>query len=308
MHVPVLLKEVISYLDPQPNENFVDGTFGEGGHSLAILENTSPAGKILGIETDKEMCARWLARKFQIPKSPSTPSSGPRGKFQRVILVNDNFVNLKKVVKEKKFGPISGVLLDLGISSWHLEESQKGFSFLRNEFLMMRLDGDKSKLTAASIINHWPAAELERIFREYGEERFASKMAAAICSLRNRKPIETTWQLAEIIKRILPPAYEGGRIHPATRVFLALRIAVNRELENLERTLPQILEVLNKGGKICVITFNSLEDRIVKNFFKEQAREGRSKILTPKPVTPGLVEIKNNPRSRSAKLRAAAKV
>lgn len=290
MHIPVLLKEAMSCLDPQPNKNFIDCTLGEAGHSLAILEKIAPRGKVLGIEADSELYQKFLARK--IP---------------RLITVNDNFVNLKKIVKEKKFGPISGVLLDLGISSWHLEESQKGFSFLRNEPLMMRLDGDESKLTAASIINDWPADELERIFREYGEERFASKMAAAICSLRNRKPIETTWQLAEIIKRILPPAYEGGRIHPATRVFLALRIAVNRELENLERTLPQILEVLNKGGKICVITFNSLEDRIVKNFFKEQARQGRLKTLTPRPLTASLVEIKNNPRSRSAKLRAAAK-
>ncbi|MDP2927013.1 MAG: 16S rRNA (cytosine(1402)-N(4))-methyltransferase RsmH [bacterium] len=293
MHIPVLLKEVMSYLDPQPNENFIDGTFGEGGHSLAILEKIAPRGKILGLEADNDLYQRLLARKTQ-----------------RLIVVNDNFVNLKEIVKEKKFGPISGVLLDLGISSWHLEESQKGFSFLRNEPLMMRLDGDKSKLTAANIINDWPAAELERIFREYGEERFASKMAAAICSLRNRKPIETTWQLAEIIKRILPPSYEGGRIHPATRIFLALRIAVNRELENLERTLPQILEVLNKGGKICVITFNSLEDRIVKSFLAQEskAQPGRLKILTKKPVMAGVEEIKNNPRSRSAKLRAGIKI
>ncbi|MBI4359340.1 MAG: 16S rRNA (cytosine(1402)-N(4))-methyltransferase RsmH [Candidatus Nealsonbacteria bacterium] len=290
MHLPVLTKEVISYLDPQRNENFIDATFGEGGHAQSLLVKTRPRGKLLGIDQDPR----------QIEKGRQKPTD-------RLRLVNDNFVNLKKIVEKEKFADIDGIIFDLGLSSWHLEESAKGFSFLREEPLLMRLDGDPNQLTARDVVNHWPEKELERIFREYGEERWASGIAKLICARRIRKPIESTLQLARLVETACPRK-SLDRIHPATRTFLALRICVNRELENLERALPQALEVLKKRGRLLVISFHSLEDRRVKDFFREQVKLGRLKILTPKPVTPGPVEIKSNPRSRSAKLRAGMKI
>lgn len=294
MHVPVLLKEVIDCLNPGPDENFVDCTLGEAGHSLAILEKNRPRGKVLGIERDPEILTNT---KYKILDT--------RYK-NRLVLVNDNFANLKEIVEKEKFGQVSGILLDLGISSWHLQESNRGFSFLKNEPLMMNLD-DKSQ-TAKEILNSWAKEDLERIFREYGQERFAKKISERICLARRAKPIETTLQLTEIIKRSVPANYERGRINPATRIFLALRIAVNQELENLEKTLPQTLEVLEKNGKVLVISFNSLEDGLVKRFFREKEKQGTIKILTKKPVVAGKKELKINPRSRSAKLRAAQKL
>jgi len=288
MHAPVLLKEVISCLDPRPDENFVDATLGEAGHSLAILEKNRPEGKVLGIERDPEILKKLESRQ------------------ERLITVCENFVNLKKIVKDQKFTNISGALLDLGISSWHLQEANRGFSFLKNELLMMNLD-DKG-LTAKEIVNSWAKEDLERIFSQYGQERFAKRISERICLARRAKPIETTWQLAEIIKRSVPRNYERGRINPATRIFLALRIAVNEELENLEKTLPQALEVIEKNGKILVISFNSLEDGLVKRFFKEKEKQGVIKILTKKPIVASQEELKINPRSRSAKLRVAQKL
>lgn len=295
MHIPVLLKEVIQYLDPKPNENFIDCTFGLGGHSLAILEKNGPRGKVLGIEADQNLCG--------ILNQQSTINN----QQNRLILVNDNFTNLKEIVKQENFGPISGILLDLGISSWHLESSGRGFTFLKDEPLDMRL-GNEDKLTAEEIINNWPEQELEKIFKEYGEERFAKAIAANICKIRIAKPIKSTFRLAEIIRKSVPGNYEKGRIHPATRIFLALRIATNQELDNLQKVLPQAVEALKRGGKIAVISFNSLEDRIIKNFLKDKADNGLVRIITKKPISAGRQEIINNPRSRSAKLRVAEKL
>jgi 16S rRNA (cytosine1402-N4)-methyltransferase len=294
MHVPVLLKEVISCLDPKPDENFIDCTFGQGGHAKAILEKTAPNGKLLGIERDQEILTDT---RYKILDTEYK---------NRLILVNENFANLKSIIEKERFRQVSGILLDLGISSWHLQESNRGFSFLKNEPLMMNLD-DKGQ-TAKEILNSWAKEDLERIFREYGQERFAKRIAERICLARRAKPIETTLQLAEIIKRSVPSNYERGRINPATRIFLALRIAVNQELENLRKTLPQTLEVLEKNGKVLVISFNSLEDGLVKRFFKEKEKQGIIKILTKKPIVAGQEELKINPRSRSAKLRAAQKL
>ncbi|MDP2930178.1 MAG: 16S rRNA (cytosine(1402)-N(4))-methyltransferase RsmH [bacterium] len=295
MHIPVLLKEVIQYLDPKPNENFIDCTFGLGGHSLAILEKNGPRGKVLGIEADQNLCG--------ILNQQSTINN----QQNRLILVNDNFTNLKEIVKQENFGPISGILLDLGISSWHLESSGRGFTFLKDEPLDMRL-GNENELTAEEIINNWPEQELEKIFKEYGEERFAKAIAANICKIRIAKPIKSTFRLAEIIRKSVPGNYEKGRIHPATRIFLALRIATNQELDNLQKVLPQTIEALKRGGKIAVISFNSLEDRIIKNFLKDKADNGLVRIITKKPISAGRQEIINNPRSRSAKLRVAEKL
>jgi len=290
MHIPVLQKEVIKYLEPKPNENFIDCTIGEGGHTLAILEKNAPKGKVLGIELDPELYKKLL-----------------KSDFDRLILVNDSFVNLKEITKKVKFRQVSGILFDLGMSSWHLEESGRGFSFLKNESLEMRYNPENS-LTAEKIVNYWSKSEIEKILWEYGEEKFSRKIAENIINFRQLKPVKTTFQLVEIIKKAIPSWYQHKKIHFATRTFQALRIAVNDELNNLEKALPQATEILKPGGKIVIISFHSLEDRIVKNFFKNKSEKGELKLLTKKPIRSTKEEIKINPRSRSAKLRAAEKL
>lgn len=294
VHIPVLQKEVLEYLNPKPNENFIDATIGNAGHTLTILERNIPAGKVLGIDADPEIIKNT---KYSIQNTVYK---------NRVILVCDNFANLKEIVKQEKFKSVQGILFDLGMSSWHLEESGRGFSFLKNESLDMRYN-PRNPLTAARIVNYYSSQEIEKILKEYGEERFAKKIAQKIIEIRKIKPIETTSQLAEIVKSATPHWYHRKKIHPATRTFQAIRIAVNDELNNLERALPQTLEILKPGGRLVVISFHSLEDRIIKNFLKEKAKENILKILTKKPINPSLGEIKINPRSRSAKLRAAQK-
>ncbi|MEA2113302.1 MAG: 16S rRNA (cytosine(1402)-N(4))-methyltransferase RsmH [Patescibacteria group bacterium] len=301
MHQPVLLKEVLEYLDPKAGENFIDGTFGFGGHSLRLLEMNKPgplrqssseaSGKVLGIELDADVVD--ILKKKPIDA--------------RLILVQGSFVDLKKIARENNFYPINGILLDVGMSSWQIEQSGRGFSFQRDEPLDMRSD-TKSELTAEEIINRWPEKELFKIFNEYGGERFARRIARLICRMRGNRRIKTTGQLVEIIKKAIPVSQRHKKIHFATRVFQALRIAVNSELENLEKALPQALEILEQGGRLAVISFHSLEDKIVKNFFSKEAKIGNLKILTDKPITPDYEEIKNNPRSRSARLRVAMKL
>ena len=321
MHIPVLQKEVLKYLDPKKNENFIDCTAGGGGHALAILGKNGPAGKVLGVETDPDLYKKLSSLKVK-----------------RLKLVRDSYVNLKGIVKKAKIRPISGILFDLGLSSWHLQESNRGFSFRRNEPLDMRYNSETraqnnfvlgrthkicapNPLTAEKIANFWSRQDIEKILREYGEERYASLIAEEIIKERSVKPIKKTFQLVDIIQKAVPERYLKGRIHFATRTFQALRIAVNNELNNLERALPQALEVLKKDGRLVVISFHSLEDRIAKNFFREKSAGKKNlfaegllkeelpliKILTKKPVTPSFKETKSNPRSRSAKLRAVIK-
>ena len=289
-HIPVLQKEVIQYLNPKSNENFIDGTVGQGGHAKDILKENGPNGKVLGIELDEKLYQQLR-----------------RQKIERLLLVNDSFANLKKIVKQTKFNEISGLLLDLGFSSWHLEESRKGFSFLRDEPLDMRYSIKQQNLTAGQIVNCWPPKNIELILKNYGEERFARPIAVHIVKFRKQKPITTTLQLVEAIRQSVPSWYHHKKIHFATRTFQALRIAVNNELDNLEKVLAQSRKVLVKGGRIVIISFHSLEDRIVKNFFREKKKEGALKILTKKPIGPSPKELKVNPHSRSAKLRAAIK-
>jgi 16S rRNA (cytosine1402-N4)-methyltransferase len=294
LHIPVLQKEILEYLDPKPNENFIDCTVNGGGHSLAILERILPKGKLLGIDWSPE-----LIKSFEFQISGSKVEGN-------VIPVCDNFANLKEIVQKQRFKKVSGILFDLGISSWHLAESGRGFSFSRKEPLDMRYN-PYHPVSAEKILNYWSREEIEKILREYGEERFAREISEKIIEARKIKPIKNTSQLVEIVKRALPVRYLGQKINPATRTFQALRIAVNDELANLQKVLPQAMEVLERNGRTAVISFQSLEDRIVKNFFKEGARNNSLKILTKKPVTPTGDEIKINPRSRSAKLRAAIK-
>jgi len=289
MHISVLKKEVLEYLNPKPSENFIDATVGQAGHSLSILEQNKPEGRVLGIELDQEVYKDLLAKNIK-----------------RLVLVNNSYLNLKEIVEKNKFKNISGILFDLGFSSWHLENSGRGFSFKRNEPLDMRYNALLNKLTAKEIVNNWTEKEIEKILKKYSQEKFAKRISKRIIEQRKLKPIKTTFDLIEIIKQSVPSWYQHKRIHFATKTFQALRIAVNDELNNLKEVLPQVLEILEKGGRLVVISFHSAEDRIIKNFLKENPKSLR--ILTKKPIRPNKSEIINNPRSRSAKLRAAVKI
>ncbi len=299
IHQPVLLKEVIEFLNPKPNENFIDATIGGGGHSGEILERIAPGGKVLGIDRNEEAIRRL---KLKIKKL---------GIEARLPLSNGNFANLKEIVKENNFWPISGILFDLGFSSDELENSGRGFSFLRDEPLVMRYEcnaqggAEKKFLTAMDVVNKCGEVDLEKIFKEYGGEKFSRRIARAVAEERKFRPINTTFDLVKIINKSVPKIYERGRIHPATRVFQSLRIFVNDELENLKKGLESSFEILPQGARMVVVSFHSLEDKMVKNSFKDKAADRKIKILTKKPITPSLREIKNNPRARSAKLRAA---
>jgi len=289
-HVPVLLKETLSYLDPKPGENFVDATVGAGGHTEEIVKMIAPYGKLLGIDLSKTAIDK-LNKKLS--KSGS-----------QVILARGNFSNIKKIAYNHTMDNIDGILADLGFSSDELVDPTLGLSFKLNAPLDMRLGGEGE--TAASIVNSYSADDLTKIIREYSEERFASQIAKAIVIARRKERILTTTALVEVIAGAVPKSYERGRIHPATRTFQALRIAVNNELENLKSFLEQSLDVLNSGGRIVIISFHSLEDRIVKRFFRKHL--DKFEILTKRPIQAGEEEIAKNPRARSAKLRAAKKL
>ncbi|MEK7562622.1 MAG: 16S rRNA (cytosine(1402)-N(4))-methyltransferase RsmH [Patescibacteria group bacterium] len=291
IHVPVLKKEVLEYLDPKSNENFVDCTVGEGGHTEIILEKTGPAGKVLGIDLDPqqvENCKLNLARFGD-----------------RAVIQNDSYINLKEITERKNFGLVNGILLDLGMSSAQLEGTDKGFSFQVDQGIDMRYNDNTGYFTAEKIVNEYPYEKLEEILREYGEEKFSKKIAKNIVEQRKQGRIKTTFELIEIIKDATHSAYWRGKIHYATRTFQALRIAVNDELHNLEKVLPQAISILAPKGKIVIISFHSLEDRIVKNFLRQAEKNKTIKILTKKPVIASLDEKKINARARSAKLRAA---
>jgi len=281
-HEPVLLAEVLNFLAPAPGKVIVDATVGTGGHAEALL---SFGAKVVGIDQDPES--------LRIATSRLSP-------FQdRFFPVQGNFRSLLALLRELGVDKVDGVLFDLGLSSWHLSQAERGFSFQKEGPLDMRMDPD-NPITAEKLVNELSERELARILWEYGEERYAERIAKAI--VKNR-PIKTTTELARIVAACYPPRLH--RIHPATRTFQALRIAVNDELSALAEALPQALEVLKPGGVICVISFHSLEDRIVKNFFRREAQVRRLSVLTKKPVRPSAEEISRNPRARSARLRAA---
>ena len=294
IHTPVLLKEVIESLDIKNNRVFVDATAGGGGHLQAILEKLPKNGKIIGLDQDEEMISR-LRKKFS--------------EDARLEFIRGNFRNLGDLLKNYR-GKIDGILYDLGLSSWQLEFSGRGFSFLRDEPLLMtfKAELEPADLTAEKIINDWNKTELENLIKKYGEERHAGRITKVIVEARKRKRIRRTGELVEIIKSAAPGNYEKGRLHPATRVFQALRLAVNDELDSLNEGLAGGWEILKNNGRIAVISFHSLEDRVVKNFFRDKKQKDEAKILTKKPIKPLPEEIRVNPRSRSAKLRAAQKI
>jgi 16S rRNA (cytosine1402-N4)-methyltransferase len=295
-HLPVLLEEVLNVLDCRSGRVYVDGTVGGGGHSREILERSSPAGKVIGLDWDEEALER--ARKNLSPFA---------GRFE---LRRANYRVCKSVLESLSIPGVDGVLLDLGVSSEQLESRDRGFSFRWDAPLDMRMS-QETMTTARDLVRKLPAAELETLLREFGEERWARRIARNIVRRRQKAPLRTTRELVEVIERSVPPQRRG--IHPATRTFQALRISVNEELNNLEAFLADAPEFLNSGGRLCIISYHSLEDRIVKNHFREWARGGGRKntpfaLLTPKPVVPSAEEISRNPRARSAKMRAIEKL
>lgn len=296
MHKPVLLNEIVSLLDPKPGEFFIDGTFGAGGHSKAILEKIGPTGKLLAMDWDKNV--------FKEYRTQNTEDRMQNTGFKFYV---GNYADLPEILKELKLPKADGFLLDLGFSSDQLEHSGRGFSFRKDEPLLMTYSDQRKPVS--QLLIELPEQEIADLIKNYGEERFAKKIAAAIKARMKKNPITTSGDLAEIIKMAVPKNYERGRIHPATRTFQALRIYANQELENLERLLKNLLEVVGPGGRVAIISFHSLEDRLVKNYFRDyamgKAKVGQLKIITPKPIVAGGAEIAANPRARSAKLRAA---
>jgi len=307
LHMPVMAEEVIDLLKPRPGGVYVDGTVGLGGHSAAILDIIQPDGLLVGIDRDKESLTQAGERlkKFS-------------GRFR---LGHDNYKNLPLTLSRLSIESVDGILLDLGVSSWQLLSADRGFSFQSDAMLDMRMDRTQSR-TAADIVNEAPENELADIIYQYGEERFSRRIAAAIVNEREIAPITRCAQLAGVVARVVPVRNRRS-IHPATRTFQALRIAVNDELAGLEEFLMDVVRFLKPRGRLVVIAFHSLEDRIVKRAFRKLAgqcvcdappelcrcnRLVSGKVLTLRPITPGLEELTVKPRARSARLRAAEKI
>lgn len=294
VHVPVLLEEIMEIFNPRPGEIYIDATMNGGGHSVAIAERINPGGVLIGLDLDCD-----LVKEAKLTR--------PELKIKFVPLC-ENYVNLRVIAGRYGVSMVDGIIFDLGFSSYHLEKSGRGFSFQKSEPLDMRYNTLNNELTAEKIINSWDEGAIETVLRQYGEERFARRIARGILQERKHKKITTTTELVAVIKKNVPYRYWKAKLNPSTRTFQALRIAVNKELENLEQALPQAAELLKPAGKLLVVSFHSLEDRIVKVFFKQIEKRGGFKILTPKPLVSSDEESAINPRARSAKLRAVQRI
>lgn len=309
-HKPVLLEECIKGLNIRTDGIYVDGTLGGAGHSEEILKKLGKNGLLIGIDQDRDAIDASYKRLSNVDTN---------GKF---IAIHANFENIRQILKEQKIKSVNGILLDLGVSSHQLDIGERGFRYLEDAPLDMRMDKNTG-FSAKDLVNTWSKEEITRIIREYGEEKWASRIAEFICEVRQHTRIETTMQLVDIIKSAVPAAARRDGSHPARRTFQAIRIAVNRELDVLERVLPEALECLVEGGRLCVITFHSLEDRIVKNFIRDKSGRCKCppsfpqcvcgavkelKAITTKPIIPTAEELKVNNRARSAKLRIAEKL
>jgi len=291
-HLPVLIEQVIEFLDPHPDGIYVDCTLGGAGHALKILERSSPTGRLIGIDRDGEAIEEAYLRLKPYES--------------RITLIHGNFSDLREILRELNIGKVDGILIDLGVSYQQLIDEKRGFSFQSEGPLDMRMDRTQRE-TAAKLINTLSRVELEGILRRYGEGRWGRKIAKAIVRHRQKTPIVTTTQLRDIISSAVlkPPR----RIHPATKAFQAIRIAVNDELNNLEKTIRDGVPLLKSGGRLCILSFHSLEDRIVKESFRQYEKPpGLITIITKKPIAPSKGEISENPRARSAKLRVAERV
>ena len=306
LHQPVLVAEAVEYLNPKPGDVIFDGTLGYGGHTSEICKRLKGQGFVIGCDLDPE-AIEYCRKKFA---------------GEPVKIVESNFYKIREILNEMGIEHINSVLFDLGVSSAQLDCGERGFSIMRNGPLNMRFDGTNTK-TVPDLLTKASEERLAEIFKQYGEERYSRRIAKAIKKALRETSIKTTGELSEIITRAIPGKARNLRIHPATRVFQALRIAVNDELESLRKVLPAAIDVLEPGGRIAAISYHSLEDRIVKQSFQEClgickcppgmpvcscGAEAKIRILTRKPVRPGQREIEENPRSRSAKLRAAEKL
>ncbi|TGE32671.1 16S rRNA (cytosine(1402)-N(4))-methyltransferase RsmH [Desulfosporosinus sp. Sb-LF] len=306
-HVTVLLEETVDAVVTNPSGRYVDCTLGGAGHSSMILGRLGSSGKLIGFDQD-DQAIRHAQELF--------------GQDERITLVNRNFESLEETLKELDLLPVDGILFDLGVSSPQLDEAERGFSYMQDAPLDMRMDPSRS-LNAREIVNSWSEEELAKVIWNYGEEKWSKRIAQFIVRARNEQPLETTGDLVQVIKAAVPSAVRRSGPHPAKRTFQAIRIAVNDELGVLDRVLDQALRCLDHGGRIGVITFHSLEDRIVKERMKSWLgrctcppelpicrceAKAMAKVLTRKPILPSEEEVEQNPRSRSAKLRVAEKI
>lgn len=294
-HVPVMLHEVIDYLKLAPGQVIVDATMGTGGHSLEILKKITPGGRLIGIDRDEDSLAICRQRLSEFEGS--------------CVFVHANFSDLDQVLEKLGIKNIDGIVFDLGISTYQLKDAQRGFSFQEEGPLDMRLD-KASYISAYDLVNNLNEDELSNMLWNFGQERWHNRIARLLIEERSLRPIATTKQLATLVMRAIPHRYRRSyyRIHPATRTFQAVRIAVNRELEILESAVKKAVAILNKQARICVISFHSLEDRVVKHTFRALDTDGVIDIITAKPLTPTLGEIDRNPSSRSSKLRVAQRI
>ncbi len=306
-HIPVLLREAVDGLNIKEDGIYVDGTLGGAGHSIEIVKRLT-GGKLIGIDQDLNA----ITKAKEVLKDD----------LDNVILVHDNYVNIENILSDLHIEKVDGILLDIGVSSHQLDEEERGFSYHKDAPLDMRMDKTKD-FTAWDVVNKYSERELERIIWDYGEERWAKRIAEFIVDERKVKPIDTTLQLVDVIKAAIPKKVRMEGHHPGKKTFQAIRIEVNGELDVLKASIPKMCRLLNKGGRIAIITFHSLEDRIVKETFKELNKdcicppeipicvcdkEKEIEIITRKPIVPTKIEIERNPRSRSSKLRIAERV
>ena len=295
LHVPVMLQEVLDYLRPAPGQIIVDATLGTGGHAIEILKRIIPQGKLIGIDRDENSLTICRQRLMEF-----------KDNFE---FVHGNFSDLDQILGNLGIEKIDGIVFDLGISSYQLHDAQRGFSFQEEGPLDMRLD-KSSYICAYDLVNNLNENEISAMLWNFGQERWHNRIAHLLVQERRNEPISTTKQLANLVMRAIPHRYRRSyyRIHPATRTFQAVRIAVNRELEILEDTIKKAVDILKKQARICVISFHSLEDRAIKHTFRALKADGLIDIITAKPLTPGSSEIEVNPSSRSSKFRVAERI
>ena len=307
-HVSILLEEVIEKLDIKEDGTYVDGTLGGAGHASHVCAKLGVHGRFIGIDQDEDAIAASSKRLEQYG--------------DKVTIVRDNYSNIQKILRELNVEKVDGIVLDLGVSSYQLDKAERGFTYREDVTLDMRMDRRQDK-TAKDIVNNYSEYDLYRIIRDYGEDKFAKNIAKHIVAKREEEPIETTFQLNEIIKNAIPMKVRKKGGHPSKKTYQAIRIELNKELEVLENTLNQMIELLNPGGRICIITFHSLEDRIVKSIFRKNENPctcppsfpvcmcgavPKGKVVTRKPILPSQEEMEMNSRSKSAKLRVFTRV